>query len=78
VQEYIIGTGIKQKFSMKLASEPVTSAVFVGGKLMFVKQTGVTDLTSMLPSGVGFTPPTGGGAPGGAERFRKLGWMEFP
>jgi hypothetical protein len=78
VQDYTIGTGIKQKFGTKQASEPVTSAVFVGGKLMFVKQTGVTDLTSMLPSTVSFTAGSSGGLPGGAEKFRKLGWMEYP
>ena len=49
-----------------------------GGKLMFVKQTGVTDLTSMLPSTVSFTPGSSGGIPGAAEKFRKLGWMEYP
>ena len=78
IQEYGVTTGIKTKYATKLASEPVTSAVFVGGKLMFVKQTGVIDLTSMLPSGVSFSPGTTGGYPGAAERVRKLGWVEFP
>jgi hypothetical protein len=78
IQDYTITTGIKTTFATKLASEPVTSAVFVGGKLMFVKQAGVTDLTTMLPAAVSFSPLVGGGAPGGAEKFRKLGWMEFP
>ena len=78
IQDYTIGTGIKQKFGMKLASEPVTSAVFVGGKLMFVKQTGVTDLTTMLPSAVSFTAGSSGGTPGANERVRRLGWMEYP
>jgi hypothetical protein len=78
IQDYTITTGIKTTFATKLASEPITSAVFVGGKLMFVKQTGVTDLTSMLPAAVAFTPGTTGGFPGSAEKFRKLGWMEFP
>ena len=78
IQEYTISGGLKTKYGTKLASEPVTSAVFVGGKLMFVSQTGVTDLTTMLPSGLAFTPGTVGGAPGSAERVRRIGWMEVP
>jgi hypothetical protein len=78
IQEYTVGTGVSQKFSMKLASEPVTSAVFVGGKLMFVKESGVTDLTAVLPNTFSYGAAAGGGAPGSAERFRRIGWMEVP
>jgi hypothetical protein len=78
IQDYTVGTGVTQKFGMKLASEPVTSAVFVGGKLMFVKESGVTDLTSMLPNTVSYAPAPGAGPPGGAERVRRIGWVEVP
>ena len=78
IQDYTIGTGISTKFAMKLASEPVTSAVFVGGKLMFVKKTGVTDLSAVLPSTGSYEAGSGGGAPGGAERVRRISWMEVP
>ena len=64
---------IGQKFAMKLASEPVTSAVFVGGKLYFARQGAITDLTGFLPSGTKFSL---GGAP--SERFRRTGWTERP
>jgi hypothetical protein len=66
------------RFATQLASEPVTSTVFVGGKLMFAAEGGVTDLTSRLPSDLKFLP---GGSPAGgssAERIRRLSWIEFP
>ena len=73
VHEMMANTGtVSQKFAMKLASEPVTSTVFVGGKLLFAKEGAVIDLTSNLPSGVKFTNTTGG------ERFRRTGWSERP
>ena len=78
IHEFSTLTGMKQKFAMKLASEPVTSAVFAGGKLMFVKQGGVTDVTSMLPPGMGYGPGGNSGSPGANERFRALGWSEVP
>ena len=46
---------------MKLASEPVTSAVFVGGKLMFAAAGGVTDLTPLLPGDAAVRHDTGRG-----------------
>jgi hypothetical protein len=66
------------KVATPLASEPITSTVFVGNKLMFTTQNGVTDLTSMLPSGLNFVPATVSGAPGSAERTRRLAWSEVP
>jgi Tfp pilus tip-associated adhesin PilY1 len=68
------------KFAQALASEPITSTVFVGGKLMFAAQGGVTDLSSSLPTGLSFitgSAATGPGA-GTPDRFRKLGWNELP
>jgi hypothetical protein len=78
IHEFTVTGGVVQKFGMKLASEPVTSTVFVGGKLMFVKQGGVTDLTSMLPPGLTWGPGVNAGPPGGNERLRVLGWTEVP
>jgi hypothetical protein len=73
VHEVTAQTGVvKQKFAMKLASEPVTSTVFVGGKLLFAKEGEVIDLTASLPSGVKFGSTTAG------ERFRRTGWSERP
>jgi hypothetical protein len=78
VHELSIATGIKTRFAMKLASEPVTSTVFADGKLMFVKQSGVTDLTPMLPPTLTWKKGGGAMAPGGAERLRRVAWMEVP
>jgi hypothetical protein len=78
IHDFTVAGGMVQKFGMKLASEPVTSAVFAGGKLMFVKQSGVTDLSGMLPPGVSYGQPAGGGTPGANERLRVLGWNELP
>ena len=61
---------VNQKYAMKMANEPITAATFVGGKLYFATEAGVTDLTSQLPSGVTF----GGGRSG----FRRTGWTEKP
>jgi hypothetical protein len=63
---------VSQKFGMKLASEPVTSTVFVGGKLLFAAQDGVTDLTTMLPPNLRFSTTVSG------ERYRRTGWSELP
>jgi hypothetical protein len=66
------------RYAAQLASEPVTSTVFVGGKLMFAAQSGVTDLSSMLPAAIKFNA-TGTGTLGVLpERFRRLGWTELP
>jgi hypothetical protein len=78
IHEFTVTGGVKQKFGLKLASEPVTSAVFAGGKLMFVKQGGVTDLSSMLPGGISWSPGANSGPAGGNERLRVLGWSEVP
>jgi hypothetical protein len=78
IHEFTVTGGVTQRFGMKLASEPVTSAVFAGGKLMFVKQGGVIDLTAMLPAGLTWTPGGNSGPPGGNERLRVLGWTEVP
>jgi Tfp pilus tip-associated adhesin PilY1 len=78
IHEVSVNGSIGQKFATKLASEPVTSAVFAGSKLMFVSQTGVTDLTGMLPPGLSWTGGSSSAPPGSAERFRRVGWMEIP
>ena len=78
IHEFTVTGGVVQKFGMKLASEPVTSAVFAGGKLMFVKQGGVIDLSAMLPAGITWGPGSNAGPPGGNERLRVLGWSEVP
>jgi hypothetical protein len=78
IHEVGVNGSIGQKFATKLASEPVTSAVFAGNKLMFVKQGGVTDLTPMLPSGLSWAAGSSSAPPGAAERVRRLGWMEIP
>ena len=65
-------TNFKQRFGKNLISEPVTSTVFVGGKLMFAAQAGVTDLTPLLPSGLAFNPGQIG------DRYRRTGWTERP
>jgi hypothetical protein len=78
IHEFTVTGGVVQRYGMKLASEPVTSAVFAGGKLMFVKQGGVTDLTSMLPAGLTWGPGMNSGPPGGNERLRVLNWSEVP
>jgi hypothetical protein len=78
IHELAINGSIGQKFATKLASEPVTSAVFAGSKLMFVSQTGVSDLTAMLPPGLSWTGGSSSAPPGAAERVRRLGWMEIP
>jgi hypothetical protein len=73
VHEFSTTTGlVKQRFAMKLASEPVTSAVFVGGKLYFARQGSITDLTGSLPSTLKFSSQVTG------ERFRRTGWSERP
>jgi hypothetical protein len=66
------------KFATKLASEPITSTVFVGSRLMFTTESGVTDLTTMLPSNLKFNAAPTPAAPGSAERVRRLEWMEVP
>jgi hypothetical protein len=66
------------KFATKLASEPITSTVFVGSRLMFTTESGVTDLTSMLPSNLQFNASPAPSAPGSAERFRRTEWVEIP
>ena len=66
------------RFATPLASEPITSTVFVGGKLMFSTQNGVSDLSAMLPSSLKFGPSASYGPPGGAERVRRTAWMEVP
>jgi hypothetical protein len=78
IQDYTISGGLKTKFAMKLASEPVTNAVFTNSRLMFVTQTGVTDLTPMLPTAISYKAAPTYGAPGANERFRRIGWMEVP
>jgi hypothetical protein len=66
------------KYSGQLASEPVTSAVFVGGKLMFASQNGVTDLSSILPASLKFVNGSAGVGGNNPDRFRRLGWNELP
>jgi hypothetical protein len=66
------------KYATQLASEPITSTVFVGGKLMFASQTGVTDLTPLLPSSLSFGAGTSATTSGTPDRFRRLGWSEIP
>jgi hypothetical protein len=66
------------KYATQLASEPITSTVFVGGKLMFASQSGVTDLTALLPASLSFGPGTAGNSPPAAERFHRLSWTETP
>jgi hypothetical protein len=78
IHEVSVTGSIVQKYAGKLASEPVTGAVFVGNKLMFVRQTGVSDLTSMLPPSLSWTANGGTGPAGSAERMRRLLWTETP
>jgi hypothetical protein len=78
IHELSVTTGVRQRFGVRLASEPVTSAVFAGGKLMFVKQGGVTDLSGQLPTGIAYGAGGNSGPPGANERFRALGWSEVP
>jgi hypothetical protein len=78
IHDFTVTGGVVQKFGMKVASEPVTSAVFVGGRLMFVTKAGVTDLTSVLPSSASYAPIAKASPAGSTERFRKLAWMEEP
>jgi hypothetical protein len=78
IHEVTVAGGIAQKFATKLASEPVTSAVFVGNRLMFVKQSGVTDLTSVIPPGITWTGAATLAPPGSLERVRRIGWVEIP
>jgi hypothetical protein len=73
IHEYNVSTGLAQRFGMKLASEPVTSAAVVGGKLLFATQAGVTDLTPQLPSTIKFTEDSGL-----SDRMVKTGWVELP
>jgi hypothetical protein len=66
------------KYATPMASEPITSTVFVGNKLMFSTQNGVTDLSAMLPSALKFVPVAGTGGAGDAERMRRINWIEVP
>jgi hypothetical protein len=45
---------------------------------MFVRQSGVTDLTTMLPPSVSWTANGGTGPAGAAERMRRLICTETP
>jgi hypothetical protein len=74
VHEYNLGTGLKQRFAKRLVSEPVTSTVFVGGKLMFAAQSGVSDLTPSLPGDLTFTRGSGGST----GPYRRTSWVESP
>jgi hypothetical protein len=78
IYEINVNGTYRLRFATDLASEPVTSTVFVGGKLMFAAQSGVTDLTNVLPTSMKFH--AGGSAVGNSasERFRRLGWNEVP
>jgi hypothetical protein len=80
IYEIIVSTGAATlKYNANIASEPVTSTVFVGGKLMLVSETGARDLSSSLPAGLNFvTGSAGGGTGGSAGRYRQLGWTELP
>jgi hypothetical protein len=62
---------VTQKLALKLANEPISAATFVGGKLYYATEAGVTDLTSQLPPSVSFTRGKSGG-------FRRTGWSEKP
>jgi hypothetical protein len=73
IHEYNVSTGLKQRFAMKLASEPVTSAAVVGNKLLFATQAGVTDLTPQLPATIKFTADSGL-----SDRMVRTGWVEMP
>ncbi len=74
VHEYSVKTGLKQRFAKKLVSEPVTSTVFVDGKLMFAAQGGVTDLTTTMPLDLKFTQALGGTG----ARYLRTSWTESP
>jgi hypothetical protein len=74
VHELNLATGLKQRFAKKLVSEPITSTVFVDGKLMFAAQSGVTDLTPSLPVNLRFSSGSGGSGP----RFLRTSWSEMP
>jgi Tfp pilus tip-associated adhesin PilY1 len=78
IYEINVNGTVTLKHAQALASEPVTSVVFVGGKLMFVGAGGPIDLTPSLPTGLVFQTGTSGTAPGPVERFRRLGWNEIP
>jgi Neisseria PilC beta-propeller domain len=73
IHEWTTTAGIKQRFAMELASEPVTSVAIVNGKLLFATQSGVTDLTGKLPNTIRFTQ---NGITG--ERMTRTGWSEKP
>jgi hypothetical protein len=78
IYEIGISGAVTLKFAQALAAEPVTSTVFVGGKLMFVGAAGPIDLTPNLPTGLVFKTGSSGNVPGVVERFRRLGWNELP
>lgn len=77
IHELLISTGIvRQKYGGWLADEPVTSAVFIGSKLVFADAGGARDISNYggMP---GFTPPALMG-PTSSERMRQLTWLEVP
>jgi hypothetical protein len=73
IHEVLTTTGaVTQRFALQLASEPVTSAVFVGAKLLYATEAGLTDLTPRLPSTMQFRLTQG------AAGYRRTGWTELP
>jgi hypothetical protein len=74
IHEYNLATGLRQRFAKRLVSEPVSSTVFVDGKLVFAAQGGVTDLTPTLPMDLRFSA----GLAGSASRYLRTSWSEVP
>ncbi len=77
IHEVTESSGVSQKAGIKVGDEPITSAVFVGGSLVFASEQGVTDVTSGLPSSTKIVPAMPKNT-GSGERFRRIMWRESP
>jgi len=67
---------VTQKYGGLLSNEPVTSAAFVGNKLVFADATGAKDVSNY--TGMPTFKPAPPGTYTSTERVRRVMWMELP
>jgi len=78
VHEVEVTGAVAQLHGEKVGDEPVVGAVFVGGKLMVVREDGPEEIG--IPALGTVQASLGAGAFGNslADRYRRLNWTELP
>jgi hypothetical protein len=79
LHEIQVSGSIVQKAGFKIASEPVTSTILVGGRLFYIdSQKGAVDLTAQINQKFTQGGAISSATKNGGLRFQMTGWQELP